>query len=127
MKMYLIELSESDTDEEIVIFERLLKLIVNIYPTSNIVTFYRSDGYKNNRTFYNTTVKGNKEDTIIITNDETMLNYMSADLFDNSGLELFIYYPKTKEIKLASELANKELQPEHNILKMYYNGYFDRS
>jgi hypothetical protein len=133
MKMYLIELLNNSVRDRHTIFNDAYNKIKLDNPNANIFMLQRVNGYENNRKNYFDFVNSKKDENIIIlTDDETILNFMSVDLFTpNSSigydLNLYFYYPDTKEISKASDLIAKDLRPAHNLLKLYYGKTFEKT
>ena len=133
MKMYLIELSNNSVRDRHTIFNDVYNKIKLNNPNANIFMLQRVNGYENNKKNYFDFVSSNKdENAIILTDDETMLNFMSTDLFTpissiGHDLNLYFYYPDTKEILKASDLITKDLRPAHNLLKLYYAKAFEKT
>jgi hypothetical protein len=133
MKMYLIELSNNSVRDRHTIFNDVYNKIKLDNPNANIFMLQRVNGYENNKRNYFDFVNSKKdENTIILTDDETMLNFMSTDLFTpissiGYNLNLYFYYPDTKEILKASDLITKDLRPAHNLLKLYYANAFEKT
>lgn len=108
---------------------------INKYGNVYILVCPRGDGYFNNKKLYLDTKKQIEKNGVaelwLYTNDETMLDYMSTDLFNGrlNSPDLFIQNTEIKDRVEYRDLRklsanDKEIRLAHNIRKIILSGCY---